>query len=150
MSLKESWIDEEERFVIRERNGDCPEMSHVSRINIERTSRWIHSCYHLSIDDIFECEFSNIIPMLIICMLSKQSNSTLSVIGIELRHVKVINEIDKFLFSWWTKLFSCNFLQKLLKLDLQIAGISVIWEVNELIVEILRQFLHYCPQTSFG
>lgn len=75
-------------------------------------------------------------------MLSKEGNSALSIVNVELGHVKVVNEIDKFLFSRGTKLFTSNFLKELLQLDLKICGISIVREVDELIVEVLRKLLN--------
>jgi len=56
--------------------------------------------------------------MLIICMLSEQRNSGLSVIEVELRHIQVINEVDHYRSSRRSILSTSLFYQCLLKLTL--------------------------------
>ena len=57
--------------------------------------------------------------MFIILMLSKQSNSSLSVIWIKFRHVKIINEVNKFKFVNRSKCSTNFLLKKLLENGLQ-------------------------------
>lgn len=88
--------------------------------------------------------------MLIIGMLSKQTDGTLCVIDIELWHVEIVDEINQLLFARWSKLFASNLLEELFELHLQVTGISVVGEVYQLKVEVVRMFLHDCTQCSFG
>ena len=88
-------------------------MPHVSGVNIERTSTRVHGCEQLGVYNVLECKFSNIVPVLIVCMLSQQGDGTLSVIYIKLGHVQIIYEVDKFLFAGWTKLLTSDLLQEL-------------------------------------
>ncbi len=66
----------------------------VPRVNEERTCRRIHRSDCLRINDIFQLELTNIVPMAIICVLTEQGYSSLGIVGIELRHVEVIDEVD--------------------------------------------------------
>lgn len=88
--------------------------------------------------------------MFIVCMLPEEGDSTLSIIDIELRHVKIIDKVDKFLLSRRTELLTCDFLQELFELNLEIGGVSVVREVNELIIETIGKLLHNGPETSFS
>jgi len=48
-------------------------------------------------------------------VLSDKSNGSLSVVSIESRHVKIINEIDELIFTNRSVSFTCLFLKLLLK-----------------------------------
>lgn len=71
--------------------------------------------------------------MSIIRVLSQQSNRILRVIGVQFRHIEIINKIYHIDFSRRTKLSTRFFLQSLLQLTLQIRGVRIIIEVNQLI-----------------
>ena len=150
MTLEEGGIDEEEGLIVREGDGGRPEVPHVSGVDEEGSSRRVHSRQHLGVDNILEGQLTHIVPMFVISVLPEKGYSTLCVIDIKLGHVKIINEIDKFLFTLRTELFSCNFFQKLLELHLQIGGIGVVGEVDELIVETVRVVFHNGTEAAFG
>lgn len=120
----------EERVIVREGNGNCPKMPHVPGVYEEGTCTGIQSRKSLCVDNVLQGKFSDIIPMLVVSVLSQKTDSTLGVILIELWHVQIINKVNKFLLPGWTKLFSSNFLQELFQLDLQIARVSIIREVD--------------------
>jgi len=103
MSSKIGGINDGQWRLIWHTDGKKPEMSLKSWVYDERTSGWVHGGNKLGVFDFFQGEFSLIIPMLIISMLSKKSNGVLSVIWISSWHVHVINEVDKFLLSFWSK-----------------------------------------------
>ena len=126
VALEEGGVDEEEGLVVGEGDGGGPEVPHVPGVDEEGTSRRVHGCQHLGVDDILEGQLSNIVPMFVIGMLPEKGDGALCVINIKLGHVEIINEIDKFLFALGAELFSCNFLQKLLELHLKICGIGVV------------------------
>jgi hypothetical protein len=103
MSSKIGGINDGQRRLIWHTDGKKPEMSLKSWVYDKRTSGWVHGGNKLGVFDFFHGKFSLIIPMLIISMLSKKSNGVLSVIWISSWHVHVINEVDKFLLSFWSK-----------------------------------------------
>ena len=71
--------------------------------------------------------------MIIILVLSEQSNSSLSVVWIEFRHVYVINEIDELEFSYRSIISSCLLFELLLQNCLKEGRISIIIEVDNLL-----------------
>jgi len=71
VSSKEGVEDFLKRLVIGERNGNLPEMSLISGVNKERSSRWVHGSHMLTFYDFFNGKFADIIPMFIISMLSQ-------------------------------------------------------------------------------
>jgi len=73
--------------------------------------------------------------MAIVLVLTKQRYGSLGVIQISLRHVHIINIVDHVNFAWGPELTSSLLFQGLLKLRLQIVGISVVIKVYELIGE---------------
>ena len=150
MALEEGGVDEEEGLVVGEGDGGGPEVPHVPGVDEEGTSRRVHGCQHLGVDDIFKGQFSNIVPMFIVSMLSKKCNGTLSIIDVKLGHVEIIDEINKFLLALRTELLSSNFLQKLFELDLQIGGIGVIGEVDKLVVEAIGVVFDDGSEAAFG
>lgn len=88
--------------------------------------------------------------MLVVSMLSQQRDGALCVIRIKLWHVKVIDKVDEFLLSWWSILLTGNLFQKLLQLNLKIRGVSIIREVDQLIVVVLGEFLNDGSQDTLG
>lgn len=74
-------------------------MSLKSRVNLERTSSRVHASSVKSILNILKGKLASIIPMLVVFMLSQKRDSSLGVIGIKLRHVKIIDEVDQLVFA---------------------------------------------------
>ncbi len=70
--------------------------------------------------------------MTIICMLSQKSDGGLSIIFIKLWHIQVIDEVNHDDFSGGSKLTTCLLFQSLFQLRLEIVGICVIVEVDNL------------------
>lgn len=114
MSSKISGINDGKRGLIWHTDGKEPEMSLQSRIDNERTSSWVHGSNELSVLDFFHCQFTLIVPMLVISMLSQKSNGVLGIIRISLRHVQVITEINQFICSFWCENLTRLFLKVLL------------------------------------
>lgn len=88
----------------------------------------------LSIGDFLKREFANIIPMLHILGLPEEGNGSLGTKSIILRHVEIINKVNEFDLSRRTVLFACLFDQLLFQHVLEIASISVVVEVDHLVV----------------
>ena len=105
-------------LVIGERNGDCPEMSLISGVHGEGPGGGVHGGQHLRVNDVFLCKFGDVVPMSVVGMLSKKGDGRLGVVGVQLWHVEIVDEINHLQFSWRTELFSCFFLQSLFQLDL--------------------------------
>lgn len=112
VTLQESIIDYEQRLVIRHTDRNQPEMSLISRINKEWSSSWVHTGQMLAINNFLDGQFSNIIPMLIISMLSQKSDWGLSVVRVQLRHIEIIDVIDHFYFSSRAVLLTSQFFQR--------------------------------------
>jgi len=90
-------------------------MTLETRVHEEGTSSRVHGTNVKGILDILKSKLIAIIPMLIILVLSDKSNGSLSVVSIESRHVKIINEIDELIFTNRSVSFTCLFLKLLLK-----------------------------------
>ena len=69
-------------------------MSLESWVDYERTSSWVNGGDKLSVLDILQTEFALVVPMLIISVLSQESNGVLGIIWISSWHVQVINEVN--------------------------------------------------------
>lgn len=61
------------------------------------------------------------------------------VILIKLGHVEIVDKVNKLLLAWWAELLAGYFFQELLQLDLEIAGVSVIRKIDQLIVIVLGE-----------
>jgi hypothetical protein len=108
-------------------------MSLKTRVDNERTSSWVHCANKLSVEDLKKLKLSLIIPMLIISVLTEKSNSTLSIKLISCRHVQVINEVNKSVFTNWT-ISSTGLLLKIgVEYKLEKVGISVEVHVDDLL-----------------
>jgi hypothetical protein len=84
----------------------------------------------LAFDDIFDGESGDIIPMLVISVLSEQGDGSLGVVGIQLRHVQVINIKDHSQFSFGSKLLSSLLNEGGFEHILEIGGVSVEIEID--------------------
>lgn len=67
------------------------------------------------------------------------------VILIKLWHVEIIDKVNKLLLAWWAELLAGYFFQELLQLDLEIAGVSVIRKIDQLIVIVLGELFDDVP-----
>jgi hypothetical protein len=93
--VQEGVIDCEQRSLFWEWNSQCPEMSLQSWVNNERTCSGIHASSIDCVFNFFQCQLVSVIPMIIIFMLSHKGNSSLGVIWVKLRHVKIVNEVNQ-------------------------------------------------------
>jgi hypothetical protein len=66
-------------------------------------------------------------------VLSKESNSVLSIIWISSWHVHIIHEIHELELAWWCKGFTSLLLKHLFQVELKQVGISVEIEVDNLL-----------------
>ena len=110
-------------------------MSHIPWIDKEGTCRRVHSCQSLGVDDILQSKLTHVVPVFVVCMLSQQTNCRLGIIDIQLWHVEIVNEIDQLDLTRRPKLFASFLFKGLFELDLQIASISVVIEVDLLVSE---------------
>lgn len=67
------------------------------------------------------------------------------VILIKLGHVEIVDKVNKLLLAWWAELLAGYFFQELLQLDLEIAGVSVIRKIDQLIVIVLGELFDDVP-----
>lgn len=67
------------------------------------------------------------------------------VILIKLWHVEIVDKVNKLLLAWWAELLAGYFFQELLQLDLEIAGVSVIRKIDQLIVIVLGELFDDVP-----
>lgn len=88
--------------------------------------------------------------MLIISVLSEQSNGSLCIIGIQLWHIKVINVINHLQLSFWSKLFTSFLFKRIFKHVLEISGIGVEIEINLGKGIILGEFCGQIIQNTVG
>lgn len=125
-------------------------MSLKTWVNDEGTSRWVHGSNQLGVFDVHERELVLVIPMLIVPMLSKESNSSLGVIGIGTWHVEIINEVDEFLRASWSEQSTSLLLKLLLQDQLQqvcgcvevevynLLDVVAVWGVADFVKETLN------------
>lgn len=118
LSVEEGDVYEVQGLVIGERNGDRPEVTLVSGVHGERTRGGVHGRQHLRVNDVLLGKFRDVVPMPVVRMLSQQRDGGLRVIGIQLRHIEIIDEINHLQFSRGTELLSCLFFQRLFQLYL--------------------------------
>ena len=71
VTLQEGVVDDEERLIIGHVDGNQPEMSLISGVHIEGTCRRVHTGQMLTVDDLLDGQFSDVIPMLVIGVLSE-------------------------------------------------------------------------------
>ena len=108
-------------------------MSLKTRVDVESTSSWIHCGNELGVLDVHKRQLVLIIPMLIVSVLSEESNSCLGVIRIWTRHVQIVHEVDQFFGSLRSKQSTGFLFQLLLKNQLEKIGSRVEVEVNNLL-----------------
>ena len=70
--------------------------------------------------------------MLVVSVLSEESNSILGIIWITSWHIHIINEIDQLEFTNWSKCLTCFLLKALLHNHLEQVSICVKVEVDNL------------------
>jgi len=87
MLTNESVVNGKQRYLLREGNCECPEMTLESRVDLERTSCGIHASSVQGIFDILESKLSSIIPVIIILVLSQKRDSSLSIVRIKGWHI---------------------------------------------------------------
>jgi len=104
-----------------------------SWVDNERTSSWIHGSNQLGVLDVLKSKLTLVIPMLIVSVLSQQSNGVLGIIWISLWHVHVINEVDELVLSNWSEGLTSFLLELLLKIHLEEVGVSIEVEVDNLL-----------------
>ena len=108
-------VDAEEGIWTGEHYCKCCKVSLQSRIDGETASRGIHAGHVLHIVDVLLGEFGSAVPMAVVHVLTDESVGPNSTIGINLRHVHVIQEVDQLLLSRWTVVPSCLLLETLFK-----------------------------------
>jgi len=82
MLVQESAIDSLKGGLLRELNSKKPEVSLKTRVHEERTSSWVHGTNVEGVLDILKSKLVTVIPMLVILVLSHESNGSLGVISI--------------------------------------------------------------------
>lgn len=70
--------------------------------------------------------------MTVVGVLTQQRDGGLRVVWVELRHVQVIDEVDQAALTLRTELTTSFLLERLLELSLQVSGVGVVVEVDQL------------------
>ena len=94
--IEEGEIDAIEGVFFRSRNISDPEMSLVSGIDEEGASGVVHGSQVLAFRNEFEAPIGSIVPMLVVSMLAEQFDGILSIVLVELLHIEIVDEDDKF------------------------------------------------------
>jgi hypothetical protein len=128
----ESIVDGEQRGLLGERNSKGPEVTLKTRVDLERTSSWVHASCVKGVLDVLQGQLGAIIPVIVIFVLSQKRDSSLSVVGIKSGHVQVINEIDELEFTDGGISTTSLLFELLLEDILEKHRISVEVEVNNL------------------
>jgi len=119
MFVQVSVVDSLKRGLLRELDSKKPEVTLETRVHKEGTSSWVHGTNIEGVLDILKGKLVTVIPMLIILVLSDKSNSSLSVVSIKGRHVKIINEIDELILADRSVSLTCLLLKLLLENSLE-------------------------------
>jgi hypothetical protein len=106
MSGEESVENLEKRLIIRESYIGDPEVPLISWVDVERTSRGVHTGKVLSVCYFLDLQLRNVVPMLSIDCLSEKGNGSLSSQTIILRHVQIINKVNQLDLSTGSILFT--------------------------------------------
>jgi hypothetical protein len=132
MLVQESSIDGFQGRLLGERNSKSPEPALETGIHKEGTGSGVHGADVKSVLDVLKRKLCAVIPMLVILVLTEESNSGLSVIFIEHGHVQVINELNELVFTERSESATSLLLKQGLELRLKQSRVSVIIEVNNL------------------
>jgi hypothetical protein len=127
-------------LVVGERDRNEPEMSLISRVHEEGSSRGVHRSEMLAFNDFFDGKLGDVVPMLVICVLSQKSDGSLGVVGIQLGHVEVINVVNHVQFGEGSELSTGLLFEGGFKHILEIAGVGVVIEINNGVSVIFRVF----------
>lgn len=81
-------------------NCDNPEPSLQTGVDEEGTGSWVHCCDVLSVLNVSESPLgAAFVPMLVVFVLTEQGNSILSLIGVKLGHVQIIDELKELVLA---------------------------------------------------
>lgn len=115
-------------------------MSLISGVHVEGTGTGVHTGQVLAVDDFLNGQFADVIPMLVVSMLSQKSNGSLGIVRVELRHIEVVDVIDHSDLSSGTVLLTSQLLQGSLQHSLQVSRVSVEVAVDLGVSEVLGVF----------
>ena len=116
-----------------ELDGAKEEMALESWVDHERTGSWIHGGNIHGALNFLDGKLCPVVPMLVIFVLTHESDGTLSIVRIESRHVKVINEVDELEFTDWSVDLTSSALKLLLENALEEHRVGIEVEVNDLL-----------------
>ena len=133
MLVQEGREDCEERARLRELNSAKEEVALETGVDDERTSGWVHSGNVHCALDLLDGKLCSVIPMLVVLVLTDESDGTLGVIVIESRHVKIIDEVDELVLANRSVDLTCATLELLLKNCLQKHRVGVEVKVDDLL-----------------
>lgn len=128
----EGVIDGEQRGLLRERNCKGPEVTLKARVDMERTGGGVHASSVQSVLDVLQGKLGAIIPVLVVLVLSQERDGSLGVVGIEGRHVQIIDKVDQLVLADWGISATGLLLELLLEHILQKHGVSVEVKVHNL------------------
>jgi len=97
--VEECTENREQRLLLWELNRTQEEMALKTWVHDEGTSCGVHgSDIHCALD-LLDRELRTIVPMLVVLVLTNESNGALRVVFIEGGHVEVIDEVNELVFS---------------------------------------------------
>ena len=99
MTLEDTLVDGAQCIHIWKTDSKDSKMSLEPWVDGEATGRWVHTSNILNIVDLLEDEFGPIVPVIIVHVLPYKGMRLYSAIGIDHRHVDIVNEVNKFLSS---------------------------------------------------
>ena len=146
MIRKNRVVDGEKGIMSRKTHSKGGEMALQSGIDGEASGGWIHARQVLAIVNVLQRQLVSIVPMVVVQMLSNESVRLHRSVGVHLRHVHVVQEIDHLLATGWTIVLSSLLLQRLLQDLLQHLRSVVVVERNVgnqvVLIHLSKFFIH--------
>ena len=121
-------------------------MTLETRVNNEGTSSRVHSGDVHRALDFLDGQLSSVVPMLVILVLTNESNGALSVVLIEGRHVEIINEVEELELADRSEDLTGSLLKLLLEDLLKKHGVGIEVEVDGLLQVLLLVLISSCAK----
>mmetsp|Transcript_46139 Transcript_46139/g.74316 ORF Transcript_46139/g.74316 Transcript_46139/m.74316 type:complete len:200 (-) Transcript_46139:494-1093(-) len=130
MALEESGKNGHECLRARKTNGKYHEMALKARIDNKGATCGVHGRKKLDILNDAQLQLRHIIPMLIIHVLSEKRNGELCLVGIQLRHIQIVDEVQQSQRARWSIVLASLLLQGALQHASESTSISVEVEIH--------------------
>mmetsp|Transcript_31209 Transcript_31209/g.79124 ORF Transcript_31209/g.79124 Transcript_31209/m.79124 type:complete len:1071 (+) Transcript_31209:5803-9015(+) len=93
--LEERAEDGHERLAAREANGKDHEMALETRVDDKGAAGGVHGAHKLHVLDDAKLQLGHVVPVLVVHVLPEQRDGVLGLVGVELRHVEVVDKVDQ-------------------------------------------------------